>query len=100
MLFAALTLASSLFSAPAFLAITAPPSTAAAASASRPAPTVELSTPLRRPLAAEELGALRTGAGAASLELDLPSRGVVTLEVVAMPVATDELEVIVARVER
>ncbi|MFM7050667.1 MAG: M12 family metallo-peptidase [Planctomycetota bacterium] len=76
----------------------------AAPSAAAPPAAAAVRGPAPRPaamraLSAEELAPLRGGAGAVSFELDLPGRGAVTVEAVAYPLATEDLEVVIARVD-
>ncbi len=82
--------------AAAILALLAAPPTRAMADT--PATSRPLSTPDWWPLERTVLDALRSGAPALAIEIDLPHLGVVTLELVRTEVATADLEVELARV--
>ncbi|MFM7133254.1 MAG: M12 family metallo-peptidase, partial [Planctomycetota bacterium] len=59
-----------------------------------------VSTPEARPIAADELASLREGVAATSIVLDLPRRGPTRLDLAKVEVATDDLLVETAHVER
>jgi len=71
-----------------------------ASTVSSVAPSRALATPDARPLVAAELAPLRAGAPAASIVLDLPRLGCVTLDLVQAPLVTEGFTLETARIER
>jgi hypothetical protein len=83
-----------------FVAV-APPAKSERAAAPAPVSKIRVvSTPEARPIDAAELASLRDGVAATSLVLDLPRRGPTRLDLAKIEVASEDLVVETARVER